>query len=144
MRNILTWFSLLLFASSAGASGRDGSWWVTKPFNFKLTYVVGMLDGVTQGVAFTVQPCLEMTEDRRVSECVKTTTNAYFKEINKYIVDKDPNSFVAAVDAYYADVRNRDIPASEIFSWVVKATRGEVPDQRVVEQTRKIFSSKHQ
>jgi hypothetical protein len=107
-------FLIIVFAFSASASERDGSWWRQLSYEQKQVWVIGWMDGNAAGA-------------RILGARTETQSSKLYQQI---LIDLDMRSdqIVQGMDRFYAgDFRNLRIPAMEVPLLVAFYVRGAPP-----------------
>jgi hypothetical protein len=98
----------------------DGSWWTQQTAGFRLFYIMGFLDGMALGNAFSL-PDKAAQADRSPLDArlvYKERTDRYFSKVTI-------GELSDGLDTFYRDVRNRSILLPDAIDVVVRSISGE-------------------
>ena len=134
-RTLLIFLLSCSVVSSGEPTRRDGNWWVGQSDMFKLSYVLGLLDGVTLGRDFAV---------RGLSvDAMKSTLDRFTDNQQLLISNVTVGQVVAGLNDFYQDYKNRKIESVFATEVVLEGTAG-MPKEQIekwVEGMRRMASS---
>ena len=96
-------FVLCATALRADDSRRGGNWWLTQERSSKLSYALGIFDGMNVGSDFSIFGL------PKGDSCVPKVNASYRSYGTKYIKDVTAGQLTDGLDDFYKDYRNRRI-----------------------------------
>jgi hypothetical protein len=124
----ITTLSLTSFAEDSNARRRNGNWWINQSTDFKLSYVVGFLDGMELGNDFSYWDLL-ISSDIKKKQCSSYAVDSYTTYSHKYMSKVTDGKIVAGLNAFYADSKNGRILVPNAVWLVVNGIAGTPPEE---------------
>jgi len=118
----ITTLSLTSFAEDSNAHRRDGNWWLNQSTDFKLSYLVGFLDGMGLGNDFSYWDLLISNDIKK--QCYSYAIDSYTIYSNKYMSKVTDVKIVDGLNAFYSDSKNSRILVLNAVWLVVNGIAG--------------------
>jgi len=118
----ITTLSLTSFAEDSNAHRRDGNWWLNQSTDFKLSYLVGFLDGMGLGNEFSYWDLLISNDIKK--QCYSYAIDSYTIYSNKYMSKVTDVKIVDGLNAFYSDSKNSRILVLNAVWLVVNGIAG--------------------
>jgi hypothetical protein len=125
-------------ALGADQSHHDGNWWSRQSAGFRLYYILGFMDGMDLGNAFSVP-------DKRVSgkapDSVTDARRTYRERTEQYVAHVTVGQVSDGLDTFYRDYRNRSVPLRDAFEIVLRSIKGE-DVEKLIQARRSLAAGK--
>ena len=110
---------------------RDGNWWNRQTAGFRLFYVLGFIDGMALGHAFSVPDAPASAGAGRVHDPVVAAQRTYKERSERYFSNITAGQIADSLDDFYRDARNRSVLLADAFDIVLRSLKGEDVDKLV-------------
>jgi hypothetical protein len=118
----------------------DGTWWSRQSAGFRLYYVLGFMDGMDLGNAFSV-PDKSVSANRKAPDSVTDARRTYRERIEQYVAHVTVGQVSDGLDTFYRDSRNRSVLLRDAFEIVLRSIKGE-DVEKMIQARRSVAAGK--